>query len=90
MASGLPTVTARFPENGTTDVVDHYDCGIVTEPEIEAFTGGLISAADRWEELSQRGLDRADELDWQVLAEKIEARTVAGISKVKVQDSCAF
>jgi glycosyltransferase involved in cell wall biosynthesis len=90
MASGLPTVTARFPENGTGDVVDHYGCGVVTAPEIEAFAGGLISAAERWEELSRRGLDRADELDWQVLAEQIEGRTVAGISKVKVQGSCAF
>jgi len=90
MASGLPTVTARFPENGTGDVVDHYGCGVVTEPEIEAFAGGLINAAERWEELSRRGLDRADELDWQMLAEQIEGRTMAGISKVKVQGSCVF
>ncbi|TSD86536.1 glycosyltransferase family 4 protein [Mycobacterium sp. KBS0706] len=90
MASGLPTVTARFAENGTGDVVDHYGCGIVTEPEMEAFTGGLITAADRWEELSWRGLSRADELDWQALAEQLEARAVGGISNVKVQDSCAF
>jgi glycosyltransferase involved in cell wall biosynthesis len=90
MASGLPTVTARFPENGTGDVVDHYGCGVVTEPEVGAFTSGLIAATDRWEELSRRGLERADELDWQALAQEIEGRAVARISKMKVQDSCAF
>ncbi|WP_225770249.1 glycosyltransferase family 4 protein [Inquilinus sp. Marseille-Q2685] len=90
MASGLPTVTARFPENGTRDVVDHYGCGVVTDPDVDAFTDGLAAAADRWEDLSRRSLERADELDWQALAEQIEGRAVADISKMKVQDSCAF
>jgi len=90
MASGLPTVTARFPENGTGDIVDHYGCGVVTGTEVDAFVGGLITAADRWEVLSRQALARADELDWQTLAETIESRAAADTSKLKVQDSCAF
>ncbi|MGK9165870.1 glycosyltransferase family 4 protein [Inquilinus limosus] len=90
MASGLPTVTARFPENGTADVIEHYGCGVVTAPEVDAFADGLIAVTDDWEDLSRRGLARAEELDWQALAEQIESRAVAGISRIKVQDSCAF
>ena len=90
MASGLPAVTARFPENGTSDVVDHYGCGIVTEPDLDAFADGLIAAANQWEDLSRRGSARTGELDWHRLAEQIEGRVATDTSKLKVQDSCAF
>jgi glycosyltransferase involved in cell wall biosynthesis len=90
MASGLPVVTAAFPENGTGGVVSHYGCGVVTAPDIDAFAGGMSAAADRWDDFSRQGLSRADELDWQTLAHQIESRAGYDISKVKVQDSCAF
>lgn len=90
MASGLPTVTAGFAENGTGAVVAHYGCGVVTAPEIRAFAGGMISAAERWEDFSRQALSRADELDWQALAREIESRAGFDVSRAKVQDSCAF
>ena len=90
MASGLPAVTARFPENGTSGVVDHYGCGIVTEPDPDAFADGLIAATKQWEDLSRRGSARTGELDWHALAEQIESRVATETAKLKVQDSCAF
>ncbi|MGO4728408.1 MULTISPECIES: glycosyltransferase family 4 protein [Inquilinus] len=90
MASGLPTVTASFAENGTSAIVDHYACGVVTAPDVDAFARGLVAASAGWDDFSRQGLSRADELDWQALAQQLEGRAGTDISKPKVQDSCAF
>jgi glycosyltransferase involved in cell wall biosynthesis len=90
MASGLPTVTASFAENGTSAIVDHYACGVVTAPDVDAFARGLVAASAGWDDFSRQGLSRADELDWQALAQQLEGRAGTDISKSKVQDSCAF
>jgi glycosyltransferase involved in cell wall biosynthesis len=77
MASGLPVVTADFPENGARDVVDQYGVGVVCGTSPAEFAGGLLTATERWEGFSQAGLSGAGTLDWSHIAETLEAHALA-------------
>ena len=55
MASGLPIVTARFPENGATDVVAQYGSGVVCGTDPAEFAGALLAAEAGWEGFSHAG-----------------------------------
>lgn len=73
MASGTPTVTADFPENGSCTAVRYYDCGVITGQSAEAFAAGVRRALAKWDVFSAQGLVRAPELDWSRLADELEA-----------------
>lgn len=72
MASGTPTVTANFPENGTCAVVRQYGCGVVTQGNARAFAEGLDEARNNWLQLSEMGRQAAIGLDWSKLVRDIE------------------
>jgi len=74
MASGLPVVTAGFPENGAAAVVDQYGVGIVCGTTPSAFAEALLAAEANWDEFSQIGLAGATSLDWSGVAETLENR----------------
>lgn len=74
MASGLPIVTAGFPENGAKDVVAQYGSGVVCGTEPADFADGLRSAAAEWDRFSQAGLVGAQTLDWSDIAGTLEVR----------------
>lgn len=69
MASGMPTVTVDYPENGTKDVVAAYACGVVTGPTVEQFALGVNAASADWVRLSQAGLGAAQGLNWPLIAQ---------------------
>lgn len=73
MASGLPVVTADFPENGARDVVRQYGAGVVSGTEPTAFAAAMLSATENWAKYSQAGVGGADLLDWSHIAETLEA-----------------
>lgn len=74
MASGLPIVTARFPENGATDVVAQYGSGVVCDTEPADFAAALLAAEAGWEGFSRAGIAGAMALDWSGIARLLEAR----------------
>lgn len=76
MASGLPVVTADFPENGTKNVVRQYECGVVCGTEPADFAEALLTAEAQWDGFSQAGLAGAPSLDWSGIAHELEARAV--------------
>lgn len=76
MASGLPVVTARFPENGSTDVVAQYGSGIVCGTEPADFADALLTVEAGWEGFSQAGIVGAQSLDWSDIARTLEARAI--------------
>jgi glycosyltransferase involved in cell wall biosynthesis len=77
MASGLPVVTADFPENGARDVVKQYGAGVVCGTEPADFADGLLTATESWDGFSQAGLSGAGTLDWSHIAETLEAHALA-------------
>ncbi len=76
MASGLPIVTARFPENGATDVVAQYGSGVVCGTDPAEFAGALLAAEAGWEGFSHAGITGAQSLDWSGIARTLEARAM--------------
>ncbi|HQZ11637.1 MAG TPA: glycosyltransferase family 4 protein [Devosia sp.] len=72
MASGLPTVTMDYPENGTKDVVRDRGGGIVTASDVNAFTTGMQDAMANWQSLSSTGIAAAIPLSWSVIAAEFE------------------
>lgn len=74
MASGLPVVTADFPENGAKDVVAQYGAGVVCATGTAAFADALLATQEQWEVYSQAGLVGAKALDWSGIARALEMR----------------
>ncbi|MCG9889485.1 MAG: glycosyltransferase family 4 protein [Thermosynechococcaceae cyanobacterium MS004] len=72
MASGLPTVTAEYPENGTADIVSYYGCGLVSKPNAISLSETILAALGDWENLSAEAFRRSEELDWSSLVETFE------------------
>ena len=62
MASGLPVVTADFPENGTVHVVRHFGCGEVSDPLDCRFAETILSLLSDWGLYSQSAFARAPEM----------------------------
>lgn len=80
MSSGLPVVTADFPENGTVAIVKAYGCGVVTDKSPAAFAAGLRQALDNWDQYSSSGLTAAATLDWKLIAERVERTMIDATS----------
>jgi glycosyltransferase involved in cell wall biosynthesis len=74
MASGTPTVTAQFPENGARDVVAQYGAGVVCGTEPADFAKAMLAVEAGWDGYSEAGLSGANELDWSRIAETLETR----------------
>lgn len=72
MASGMPTVTADFAENGGKDVVSQFGVGVVCGTEPTDFADGLLAAEAGWEGFSRAGLKGARALDWERIAARLE------------------
>lgn len=72
MASGLPVVTSKYPENGTASVVSYYGCGLVSEPNALSLSKTILDTLSDWENLSSEALRRSEELDWNSLVESFE------------------
>jgi glycosyltransferase involved in cell wall biosynthesis len=77
MASGLPVVTADFPENGTRDIVKLAVSGVVTAPTTEAYASGIRDALANWAGYSANGLRFSRSLDWDQIAARLEASFLA-------------
>ena len=61
MASGLPTVTARHPGNGTVSVVEEFRCGLCAEPNPTAISAAIAEVLTHWDAhsaWSRAGADR--------------------------------
>jgi glycosyltransferase involved in cell wall biosynthesis len=74
MASGLPVVTADFPENGAKDVVAQYGAGVVCGSTPGDFADALLTVEARWGAFSKAGLVGARSLDWSGIAYALETR----------------
>jgi glycosyltransferase involved in cell wall biosynthesis len=72
MASGLPVVTARFPENGTVSVVEDFQCGICTQPTADKLADGAQALLDDWDAWSSRAHHRAAGLESSSLTRQFE------------------
>lgn len=73
MASGLPVVTARFPDNGAANVVAQYGVGVVCGTAAAEFAAALRTAEAGWERFSQNGIAAVRSLDWSGIARTLEA-----------------
>jgi glycosyltransferase involved in cell wall biosynthesis len=71
MASGLPVVTADYPENGTKDVVRQYGIGRVTRSTPEEIAQGVRAVLTNWDVYSKSCLSTSQSLDWEVLVDKL-------------------
>lgn len=74
MASGLPVVTARFPDNGAQHVVAQYGAGVVCGTEPADVAEALLAADAQWDTFSAAGLAGAQTLDWSGIAHTLETR----------------
>lgn len=79
MASGLPTVTTDYPENGAKDVVRQYGIGRVAEPTPEKLAEGILAVLTKWDSYSKCCLVASKSLDWEVLVNKL--LQIASLSK---------
>jgi glycosyltransferase involved in cell wall biosynthesis len=61
MASGTPTVTVSFPQNGAAAIIRKYDVGVVAPPDAEGLGHGLLLALQQWEAYSRAGSTVADD-----------------------------
>lgn len=73
MASGLPVVTARYPQNGTVGVVEEFDCGLCAEPAANDLADAAQSILSDWPNWSARAHLHAGSLEWSSLAQQFEA-----------------
>lgn len=81
MASGLPVVTGRFPENGSTAVVTQYGSGMVCGTEPADFADALRAVEAGWDGFSQAGLTAAQSLDWADIARTLETRALEVVTR---------
>ena len=72
ISHGLPVVTADYSENGTTDIVTRFRCGVVTDATPTAFADGITEALGNWEMFSANGRKAARTLDWSTIAQRLE------------------
>jgi glycosyltransferase involved in cell wall biosynthesis len=73
MASGLPVVTARYPQNGTVGVVEEFECGLCAEPAANDLADAAQSVLSDWARWSARARRHAGSLEWSSLAQQFEA-----------------
>jgi glycosyltransferase involved in cell wall biosynthesis len=73
MASGLPVVTARYPQNGTVGVVEEFGCGVCADATANDLADAAQTVLGDWETWSARSHQRAASLDWSSLIQQFEA-----------------
>lgn len=73
MASGVPVVTARYPQNGTVGVVEEFGCGLCAEPTATDLADTARTVFSDWDAWSARSHRRADSLEWSSLVQQFEA-----------------
>jgi glycosyltransferase involved in cell wall biosynthesis len=83
MASGLPVVTAEYPENGAKDVVAQYGAGVVCGTAPADFAEALLAAQAQWDTFSEAGLLGARSLDWSGIAQALEVRAHEVSSRIQ-------
>lgn len=71
MASGLPTATVDFPDNGTKTIVRQYEIGVVAQPTSQALADACLCILKEWERYSENCLKHSADLDWGVLVSKL-------------------
>ena len=84
MASGLPTVTAAYPGNGTAAVVREYECGEVCSDAPHDMAIKIESVLVNWMTYSRAALERSQELDWRNVLPHVEALATRAESPVVV------
>lgn len=73
MAFGVPTVTTNYPNNGTVQVIEACDSGIVVDPGTDNIVHALeilIFDQSTYEKMSKQCLANARTLDWDLLYKK--------------------
>jgi len=74
MASGLPFVTADFPDNAVKDLAE-FKCGLVTEPNDDAIASAifqLMSDEQLYSQMSHNALSYAKQQDWNLVTDRME------------------
>ena len=64
MASGLPTVTTRYPGNGTVTVVEEFGCGLCADPTAANVADAIRAVYADWAHFSEQSMRGAVKLDW--------------------------
>lgn len=77
-ASGLPVVTADYPENGSKEVIAEHGGGLVCAPSARAMADAILAARARRAELVVQGAAAAETLDWTHLISRVEADLLEG------------
>ncbi len=80
MASGLPVVTADYPENGAKDIVRQYGVGRVAEPMPEKLADESLAVIADWTFYSTNCLAAGQSLDWGIVVDKL-LQTVAPLDR---------
>jgi len=73
MASGLPIVTAHYPQNGTVAVVQEFGIGLCAGPNPGDLADAVQAVNADWQTWSARSLLQAETLDWSSLVQRFEA-----------------
>lgn len=76
MSCGLPIATVDYPENGTKAVVEVYRSGVVTDQSADDLAAGIERLCDGWDLYSANGQMAARSLDWNIIAETLEAKLI--------------
>ena len=72
MASGLPVVTTRYPENGTVGILEEHGCGLAADPTPAALADAIEGALQNWDALAARAKAASVSLDWSVVVDGLE------------------
>ena len=73
MASGLPMIAARYPQNGTVAVVEEFQCGLCADPTPHDLADAAQAVLNDWDAWSARAHFRAASLEWSSLVQQFEA-----------------
>ena len=73
IASGLPVVTARYPQNGTVSIVEEYRCGLCADPTPRDLANAAQVVLADWAKWSARASLQASRLDWSSIVGQFEA-----------------
>lgn len=73
LASGLPVITARYPQNGSVQVVEEFACGLCAEPNATDLADAAQTIMGDWQTWSTHCRQQAPQLDWSTLIRRLEA-----------------
>jgi glycosyltransferase involved in cell wall biosynthesis len=73
MASGLPIVTAYYPQNGTVAVVKEFGSGLCADANPADLANAVQAVHADWQTWSARSRKHAETLDWSSLIPRFEA-----------------